>query len=72
MVYLGIFRCIWVKSHAEFEDIKGVIRRRKLKKDRHNNVQKKKDNQRSTICYTENLASSNLNRTPPRVNPGAP
>ena len=32
----------------EFEDTKGVIRFRKLKKDRQHNGQKKKDKQRST------------------------
>ena len=35
----------------EFEDIKGVIRIRKSKKDRQHNDQKKKDKQRSTNIY---------------------
>jgi hypothetical protein len=40
--------------HEKFEDIKGVIRSRKSKKDRQYNGQKKKDKQRSTKHYTEN------------------
>ena len=35
----------------ELEDTKGVIRFRKLKKDRQHNGQKKKDKQRSTKYY---------------------
>ena len=45
-----------VESSSEkgkFEDIKGVIRSRKSKKDRHYNGQKKKDKQGSTENYTE-------------------
>jgi hypothetical protein len=38
----------------EFEDIKGVIRICKLKKDRQHNGQKKKDKQLSTKHYKEN------------------
>jgi hypothetical protein len=38
----------------KFEDIKGVIRIRKSKNKQHND-QKKKDKQRSTKHYTENL-----------------
>jgi hypothetical protein len=41
-------------AHEKFEDIKGVIRSRKSKKDRQYNGQKKKDKQRSTKHYTEN------------------
>ena len=41
-------------AHEKFEDIKGVIRIRKSKKDRQYNGQKKKDKQRSTKHYTEN------------------
>jgi hypothetical protein len=33
-------------AHEKFEDIKGVIRSRKSKKDRQYNGQKKKDKQR--------------------------
>ena len=39
--------------HDEFEDTNGVIRIRKLRKDRQGNGQKKKDKQRSTKHYTE-------------------
>ena len=39
--------------HDEFEDNNGVIRIRKLRKDRQGNGQNKKDKQRSTKQYTE-------------------
>jgi len=39
----------------KFEDTKGVIGSHKLKKDRENNGQKKKDKQRSTKHYTEKI-----------------
>jgi hypothetical protein len=39
--------------HDEFEDTNGVIRIRKLRKDRQGNGQNKKDKQRSTNKYTE-------------------
>jgi len=37
----------------KFEDIKGVIRSHKLKKDNEYNGQKNKDKQRTTKHYTE-------------------
>ena len=39
--------------HDEFEDTNGVIRIRKLGKDKQGNGQKKKDKQRSTKYHTE-------------------
>jgi len=50
--------------HEEFEDTNGVIRLRKLKKNRQHNGRKKqgqKDKQRSTKHYTESKRSSNTN-----------
>jgi hypothetical protein len=41
------------KMHDEFEDTNGVIRIRKLRKDKQGNGQKKKDKQRSTKYHTE-------------------
>ena len=46
--------CLVLVSIEEFEDTKGVIKISKSK-DRHNNVQVKKDKQRSLKHFTENL-----------------
>ena len=43
-----LLHCSMLTIIEEFEDAKGVIRIRKLKKNRQHNGQKKKDNKRST------------------------
>ena len=50
MTIIHIMGFLYIEE--EFEDIKGVIRIRKSKKDRQHNDQKKKDKQRSTRHYS--------------------
>ena len=45
---IEINECMSTTTETQFEDIKWVIRIRKLKKNRQHNGQKKKDKQRST------------------------
>jgi len=59
----------------EFEDIKGVIRIRKLKKDRQHNDQKKKDKRTNNdLQNITNKTKDRVTRTPlkPGANSGAP
>ena len=49
--YLFILRCIITRGQEEFEDTKGVIRRRKLKKNIQYNVQNEKNTNVQTTIY---------------------
>jgi hypothetical protein len=65
-------RICYVLNEKEFEDTKGVIRIRKLKKNRQHNGQQKKDKQRST--KHKHKTKDPITRTPLKsgVNSGAP
>jgi hypothetical protein len=58
----------YVLNEKEFEDTKGVIRIRKLKKNRQHNGQQKKDKQRST--KHKHKTKDSITRTP--LNSGTP
>ena len=42
-IWQTFYAFVWANNREEFEDTKGVIRSRKLKKDRQHNGQNKKD-----------------------------
>jgi hypothetical protein len=53
---------LWTRQREEFEEIKGVIRIHKSKKDRKHNGQKKKD--KRTNNDLQNIIHKNKDRTP--------